>query len=325
MGRCLLPFLALQCAGALRSSHTSGLLAAGEAPRASPSDRRASDDNRTVLVAINVHERPDLCERQMQNINRHFRKSNLRPQVLLSCNEGMMRNLSRAKKTPSNVYLNPVVIEKSRFTGSILHGIISNLRYGASLTPFRYALVLSSRSRIFKDLVEGDFVASLQACETFVRDSCRGKQNHCWMPRCEFMMEGKGDRTSHMFWGAYQSTKLARHVQGHGEGGGGRAGAPRSRSPGTVSRVPLMGGPHEGLVLEADTVQRILRFLDEHPEIERDLYATLAPMEEFALHTLAVYLGGRFGYLGREKDLGRQSFYKIDKVVRTTIGFPLET
>ena len=59
----------------------------------------------------------------------------------------------------------------------------------------------------------------------------------------------------------------------------------------------LIGGPHEGLVLQRPTVSRILRFLDKHPDIATDLFEFENAVAEFALHTLAAFLGGEFALL----------------------------
>ena len=103
-----------------------------------------------LVISINVHENPEFLRLQLDNIRRHVR---LRYAVILSCNRFMADELGR-QANETGVVVNPQVIEKARFTGTLLQGIVSNIQLAARTYTFRYFLVLSSRSLFIKDLTE---------------------------------------------------------------------------------------------------------------------------------------------------------------------------
>mmetsp|Transcript_23303 Transcript_23303/g.66295 ORF Transcript_23303/g.66295 Transcript_23303/m.66295 type:complete len:342 (-) Transcript_23303:12-1037(-) len=265
-----------------------GWLPAGDAAAAAAPEAEGLRNG--ILVAVNVHEKPDVLMLQLANINAGLNNS-FRPHVALSCNAMMHRNLSRAV-LPPYAELNPEVIEKQRFHGTLLQGIVSNLRFLAARHHFSHALVLSSRSRIEQEITLDDVQNSIDTCSRFFRERCHDTRV-CHMSKCHSTYARNAK-----LWEGFNHTLLAQHVSNN-----------------TGHNPQLLGAPHESLLLESGTVRKILRFLDEHPEIEQDLYERRQAVEEFALHTLAAFVGGGFGYMGAGRG-GPYSFYKIAKVPR---------
>jgi hypothetical protein len=99
------------------------------------------------VISINVHENAPFLIKQLKNISNHV--SNF--VVILNCNQYMFKIVS--KLNLRNVVINPKIIEKSLYHGSLLHGIYSNLLY-AQKYKYSYFIVLSSRNMFYQMLTK---------------------------------------------------------------------------------------------------------------------------------------------------------------------------
>ena len=99
------------------------------------------------VISINVHENVPFLMKQLQNIHDHV--SNYI--VIVSCNRYMYNELSQS--VLPNVVLNPKVIEKKRYHGSLTHGIYSNILY-AQQYNFSHFVILSSRNLFYQTLTK---------------------------------------------------------------------------------------------------------------------------------------------------------------------------
>jgi hypothetical protein len=118
------------------------------------------------VFSINVHENVPFLMKQLQNIKDHV--SNY--VVLLSCNRYMYKKLSQY--TLSNVVLNPTVIEKKRYHGSLTHGIYYNILY-AQQFKFSYFIVLSSRNLFYQTLTKN--MKKGETCDSWMHWPCMKK------------------------------------------------------------------------------------------------------------------------------------------------------
>jgi hypothetical protein len=99
------------------------------------------------IIAINVHENVPFLMKQLKNIQDHV--SNY--MVILNCNQYMFDIVSTLDL--QNVVINPTIIEKSIFHGSLTHGIYCNLLY-AQKYEYAYFIVLSSRNMFYQMLTK---------------------------------------------------------------------------------------------------------------------------------------------------------------------------
>lgn len=98
-----------------------------------------------LIISINVHEKPEYLKNQLLNINK-FVKLNYK--VILSCNEFMYENVIADQKS----VINPEIINKKRFHGSLTKGIYSNMIFSLNNFNFKYFIVLSSREFFYREL-----------------------------------------------------------------------------------------------------------------------------------------------------------------------------
>jgi hypothetical protein len=99
-----------------------------------------------LIVSINVHEKPKFLMQQIENISMHILCKFI---IILNCNMYMNEAL-QAYPLPSNVVVNPEIINKSWGTGTIVQGIYSNLCYANANYTFDFFLILSSRNMFFR-------------------------------------------------------------------------------------------------------------------------------------------------------------------------------
>jgi hypothetical protein len=95
-----------------------------------------------VIISINVHEKVSFLIKQLDNIKQNV---SCNYAVILNCNDYIHEE---CKNTilPENVYINPEIINKKRFHGSLTHGIYSNMNYALDHFDFKYFIICSSRN-----------------------------------------------------------------------------------------------------------------------------------------------------------------------------------
>jgi hypothetical protein len=105
-----------------------------------------------LIVSINVHEKPHFLLNQLKNIEQFVKDSFI---VVLNCNDYMFKELTSIN-LPSNVHVNPEIINKKLWTGLITAGIYSNIKYALKNFDFAYFIVFSSRSMFYRDIRVSD-------------------------------------------------------------------------------------------------------------------------------------------------------------------------
>jgi hypothetical protein len=206
---------------------------------------------------------------QLENIAMKVKATEVR--VLLNCNDYMLTTLSSIE-LPPYAAVNPTPINKKRFHGSITQGIVANLRLAAE-QEFDHFLILSASSKLALPLSIRNIRAGYGMCKKHVQNSCLGQL--CRLSHCGYIRTWPhAKKNGPWLFGAFATTALGKHV--------------------LAQKGKLIGSRHEGLVIDRATGLKILKFLDEHPDIADDLYNTENAVEEFALQTLAYFVGGNF-------------------------------
>jgi hypothetical protein len=93
-----------------------------------------------LVISINVHEKYDFLLKQLENIKNNV---SIRYCIIINCNQYMYECINNL---PDNVYINPTIINKRLYHGSIAQGIYSNMVYALQHFKFNYFLVCSSRN-----------------------------------------------------------------------------------------------------------------------------------------------------------------------------------
>jgi len=152
-------------------------------------------------------------------------------------------------KLPNNVYINPQIINKNRFHGSLTHGIISNIRYANVFCKYKYCIILSARTIFYKNLKVDNLI-------------CLTKK---WNTLDDIQLTGETPNNWH--WPTFKTTLLSKHY--------------------LTKNYKLYNSAHEGLALSYNITQNIIHFLNCYPDIENNIINFNSCVEEFALQTIA--------------------------------------
>jgi hypothetical protein len=174
-------------------------------------------------------------------------------QVVLSCNH-YMYNVLKDTILPDNVIINPEVIDKQRFHGSLTQGMYSNMKHSYGKFDFLYFVILSSRNLFYNKLTISHLDSKQLICDNvdnFYKDRHETDYSryHGW------------------HWPSHLTTSLSNYF---------------------VSRnMKLCSCAHEGLVFHSNVCKNILLFLDENNDIRSNLFVHNHAVEEFSLSTIA--------------------------------------
>ena len=200
------------------------------------------------IISINVHEKPNFLLKQIDNIKNHV----CNYYIILNCNQFMYNELKNII-LPCNVIVNPEIIEKKRFHGTLTEGIYSNMIYAHKNFEFLYLIVLSSRN-LFYNKLNIDFLNLRQPiCNDINRfyenEYTNQKQYIDW------------------HWPLFLNTQLAKYY--------------------ISKRLNLAHSAHEGLVFHINVIYNIINFLEKNITIKDNLFNFSACVEEFSLQTIA--------------------------------------
>ena len=228
--------------------------------------------NTQVILSINVYKSLSTLMKQIQTIQQYVLCDHI---ILLNCN-ACMYYILKYITLPENVVLNPEIIEKKRFDGSVTRGFVSNMEYALQKYQFRYFIVLSSRT-IFYNQLDLENLDRLQP----KWDNMEEREKIC-----------KGPFPSMSWhWPTLKQTALAKHYLERG--------------------FKLHKSAHEGLCFSYCVSQNILAFFNKHPNIRDNTFNYNFFLEEFALQTIASNEVGsnlEYGFL----DLGHGVYDNYD-------------
>jgi hypothetical protein len=167
-----------------------------------------------------------------------------------------MFDILQDRKLEDNIHINPEIIEKNRFHGSLTHGIISNMKYALQHFEFSYFFILSGRTIFYRDVDINKFRNYFSKNRwSSVEDMESNRQGFL---ECNYV---------DWHWPCLKSTELAKYY---------------------ISRnYKLVYSPHEGLCFSYNVVKNILNFLENNSEIAYDLYNFNYCVEEFSIQTIS--------------------------------------
>lgn len=113
-------------------------------------------DTYDICISINVHEKPEFLKRQLDNIEAFV---DCKYCIILNCNNFMYEELKKIN-LKNNIFVNPNVIEKRRWHGSLLNGIVSNMEYSFRICEkYDFFLIMSSRNLFYNKLTLDKLIA----------------------------------------------------------------------------------------------------------------------------------------------------------------------
>ena len=102
-----------------------------------------------IIISINVYKSVTLLKYQLQNI---YENVLCKYYIVINCDNINIFNELNNIDLPKNIHINPEIIKKERFTGTITKGIISNMYYSINNFNFKYFLILSGRTVFYKKI-----------------------------------------------------------------------------------------------------------------------------------------------------------------------------
>jgi hypothetical protein len=208
-----------------------------------------------LIVTINVFQDASFLRDQLRNIDTYL-DPNLQWCPILNCSVAFLEEL---KNTDLFQYCNPISIDKRRFHGSILKGVVHNIKYaldcnGPKGRPvFQWVLVMSARTRFAKVLLE--------------RDICRLLQRFPKQPP-SFFFNGLPRNVKWWHWPKITRTAISQ----------------------TIEDDHRVGGRHEGLLLTRNACDHVVQRMVS----QIDAYDENCAMEEWVLQSLSMECGEPF-------------------------------
>ena len=203
-----------------------------------------------VVVSINIYKSVNTLEYQLKTIKNHL---NVNYVVILNCNQYMYDILSKTT-LDNNIFLNPEILEKKRFHGSLTQGIVSNMKYALDNFDFKYFLVMSGRTIFYRSITIDKFDGYFE--------------KNKWSSTQEMETNRLGSVPFvHWKWPSFNGSKLAKYYMD--------------------KNYKLETDKHEGVCFSRNVTKNILRFLENNLEIAEDLYDYNDCVEEFSLHAIS--------------------------------------
>jgi hypothetical protein len=169
----------------------------------------------------------------------------------------MFEQLCR-RKLPENVYINPEIINKQRFHGSLTRGIVSNMKYCLSNFSFKYFIILSSRTIFYKP-ISVKILNKKQPTYPNVNWFNNNARKH-----------GRKFLVNQLYrwrWPSITQSLLCKHYLNKGHS--------------------LFRSGHEGLTFHSTVCETIVQFLKTHAELRKNLYNFKNCVEEVSLQTIS--------------------------------------
>jgi hypothetical protein len=204
-----------------------------------------------IVISVNIYKSFETLEHQLENIKKHVQKNYI---VILNCNNYMF-DILQDKKLEDNIHINPEIIEKSRFHGSLTRGIVSNMKYALENFKFSYFIILSGRTIFYRDL-------DIEKFKNYFSKKIWSSVEDMDINRQGFL----DYREWH--WSSLIHTKLAQYY--------------------IYRNYKLAScGAHEGVCFSYNVAKNIIIFVENNPEIADDLYNFNHCVEEFSIHTIS--------------------------------------
>jgi len=129
-----------------------------------------------IIISINVHHKPIFLFDQLNNIKAFVKLNYV---VILNCNKYMYHELKNNYTLDSNIIVNDTCIDKKRFHGTLMQGIVSNMMLALNNYNFKYFISMSLRCRFYKELNENsDIISNTEFFD--LKDKIYNKQIWHW-------------------------------------------------------------------------------------------------------------------------------------------------
>ena len=135
------------------------------------------------IISVNVYCSLGTLERQLQSIEEFVQGSYV---VVLNSSPDFHACLPAF---PANVVVNPALIPKRQFHGSIVHGIFSNMQFATEGYDFEHFIVLSGRTIFYRPMNVGELKRLTPI----------------------FRVRDMSETPDEWWWGAFKQTLLAQH------------------------------------------------------------------------------------------------------------------
>lgn len=249
----------------------------------SPSPQASLREVVPLVVCMNVHEHPNFLMMQLRHMRLHLPPGS---RFVLNCNAAMLAAL---RGTPAAALCHPVPLEKRRYHGSLLQGIVASLEHAMSTWSFDTALVLSSRSWCRRPVS----LDELRTCRAQPPVHTAHADLQYTRLRGMYWVDSAAELAQANAADAYEPAALAADLFA-------RFRQTRLARQLVADGHPLLHAPHEGLVLERAACAAALETFSG--AVGEELYQTEAEVEEFAIQSLVHARGLRFAQLS---DMGR--------------------
>jgi hypothetical protein len=211
-----------------------------------------------IVVSINVHEKPEYLFNQLDNINQYIKFKKFI--IILNCNDFMFNELSFKKNIllSKNAIVNPIPINKKTFTGSLTHGIVSNIKYALDNFDFRYFLILSSREFFTKVISIDNDIEKHKITQHYIIKTGNITSN--------ILYKLDDYNVNDWWWPKFKNTKLFNYIKNN--------------------KLYFSLSPHESLCFKKTSCEYIVNFLNKNHDIEEDLYNFDGCVEEFSIQSI---------------------------------------
>jgi hypothetical protein len=226
-----------------------------------------------IIISINVHENIEYLIEQLENI--HYFTNHLKVGIIYNCNKFMLDKLNNYKfKFYENlkIIIYPEPIEKRRWHGSLLKGIMQNMEYIIDKKiVFKHFIIASSRNilrnRIILSNIETKYTDYFLKIQTLTSDNRRfyfSKNNGFFICDGTIHSHWHGDMTPtrNWFWGhkSVQESLWYKELD---------------------KQVDyFIGGRHEALCIPYEVILKIVSFSKSNTEIMNNCYNYNIAMEE---------------------------------------------
>ena len=216
-------------------------------------------DNKTYdcVISINVHHKLKFLLLQLDNIKEHVK---CKYAVILNCND-YMYNECKNVQFSENIYINPEVINKERFKGSLLKGDYSNIQFALNHFKFNYFILCSGRN----------FFDNIMTLDELNKVAKLGQYNGVFYGSYD-------EHNINWWWPIFTKTLLAKYF--------------------LQQNKNLCCCPIEGLMFSYNSCLKSVEFLENNQDIKLDLFNFDGCVNEFALQTIVKNLDENFYYIG---------------------------
>lgn len=195
-----------------------------------------------IAISINVHHKPMFLLEQLSNIKKYVKLSHV---VILNCNHKMGIELQQFDLGP-DVVVNPEYIDKKRYHGSLLQGIVSNMKLALQNYIFDYFVIMSLRCRFYREI------------------------NHSF--NVDVLSEVVNQRKHYDYdLSSWHWPKMARSLL---------------YKECVTRNWSLCASAHEGVCFDYKSCEFLLSFLESNTRITTDLFNFNYCVEEFALQSI---------------------------------------